>query len=51
LITAYERKPWDLSAIGGPRNGTLLDSVFQEIDIATGKEVFTWRASEHFAIT
>ena len=29
--------PADLSSIGGPRNGTVFESIIQEIDVATGR--------------
>jgi hypothetical protein len=51
LITIYDPIPFDLSPIGGPVDGTLLDGVFQEIDPKTGKLVFEWRASDHYSIT
>lgn len=44
LITAYQEVPYDLSSIGGPKHGYLLDGVAQEIDVATGKLVFQWDA-------
>jgi len=46
LITAYQAKPWDLSAFN-ITNGWLLDSIAQEIDPSTGKAIFTWVASDH----
>lgn len=50
LITAYEKIPFDMSNApgGGPEDGVLLDSIFEEIDIATGELKFLWRASKHF---
>lgn len=52
LITVYKPIPnYDLTSIGGPSNGTLLDSGFQEIDIATNTSRFTWWASDHFNIS
>ncbi|KAL1962649.1 hypothetical protein VTN77DRAFT_9283 [Rasamsonia byssochlamydoides] len=50
LVTIYDTIPADLSSIGGPELGWILDGVFQEIDIATGELIFEWRASEHFPI-
>lgn len=52
LITAYERIPFDMTNApgGGPEDGMLLDSIFEEIDIATGELKFLWRASHHFNI-
>lgn len=52
LITAYERIPYDMTNApgGGPVDGVLLDSIFEEIDIATGELKFLWRASHHFGL-
>jgi hypothetical protein len=50
LVTIYDTKAADLSSIGGPEFGYIYDGVFQEIDIATGKLVFEWRMSQHFAL-
>ncbi|MDN0194459.1 arylsulfotransferase family protein [Streptomyces sp. S.PNR 29] len=47
LILSYQQKPYDLSEVGGPKNGTVVDNVVQEIDIATGKKVMNWSALEH----
>jgi hypothetical protein len=51
LVTIYDTIPANLSSIGGPELGWLLDGVFQEIDIATGQLIFEWRASEHLPIS
>lgn len=50
LISAYKIVPWDLRAVGGVANDTILNSYFQEIDIATGELVFSWIASDHFTM-
>ena len=50
LITIYERKPWDLSPVGGPKDGEIFDGVIQELDIATGRVLYEWRSSDHIAI-
>jgi hypothetical protein len=50
LFWVYEPIPYDLTALGGPANGVLHDGVIQEIDIATGKKVFEWRAHEHIGL-
>ena len=47
LLTVYERKPWDLSPVGGPKEGEIFDGVIQELDIATGRVLFEWHASDH----
>lgn len=50
LVTVYEPKTADLSAIGGKESDTMFDSCFQEIDIATEKLLFQWCASDHIPI-
>ena len=47
LITIYNQVPYDLSSVGGPVNGQVLDGVVQEIDVATGKVVFEWHSLDH----
>lgn len=47
LVTAYNATPWDLSPVGGPAKGWLLDGLVYEIDIKTNKVLFKWRASDH----
>lgn len=47
LFTVYRVIPYDLSPVGGPVNGQLLESIFQEVDIATGKLLMKWRATRH----
>ncbi|KAF2195858.1 hypothetical protein K469DRAFT_616722 [Zopfia rhizophila CBS 207.26] len=48
LITVYDVQPANLTPRGGSPDGYIWDSIFQEIDIETGKLLFQWRASEHF---
>lgn len=50
LVTAYESKPWDLSALSSDpaaAHGRILDCVFQEVDLDTFEVLFQWRASDH----
>lgn len=49
LLSAYEPTSWDLSAYD-IENGWIADSIFQEVDIATGDLIFSWRASDHYAL-
>jgi Arylsulfotransferase (ASST) len=51
LITIYERKPFDLTAAGGSRDGEIFDGVVQELDIETGRVLFEWKSSDHVAPT
>ncbi|AEV89152.1 hypothetical protein ACWT_8143 [Actinoplanes sp. SE50] len=50
LFWVYDPIAYDLSPVGGPADGVLHDGVLQEIDIATGKRLFQWRASEHVTL-
>ena len=43
LLTIY-----NVTTIGRPSRPWITDSVFQEIDIATGELLFEWRASDYF---
>lgn len=47
LFTAYQPRARDLSSVGGPRRGRLLDSLLQEVDVQTGKVRFQWSAADH----
>jgi Arylsulfotransferase (ASST) len=51
LITAYAAVPnVDLTSVGGSKNGTLLDSIIQEVNIATGHVDWEWHAYGHVSI-
>jgi hypothetical protein len=50
LMVAYERKPRDLSAIGGLTNTLFADCLVQEIS-PSGALVWEWRQSDHIPIT
>jgi hypothetical protein len=44
LVISYEPVTWDLSKLGGRRDGVVEDNVVQEIDVATGTVLFEWHA-------
>ncbi|KAF2835004.1 hypothetical protein M501DRAFT_999555 [Patellaria atrata CBS 101060] len=50
LFPLYIPKQYDLSSVGGPSDGWVLDSMFQEVDIATGELIFEWNATNHVLI-
>jgi hypothetical protein len=50
LFWVYDPMPYDLTALGGPKDGVLHDGVIQEVDIATGKLLFQWKASDHVGL-
>jgi hypothetical protein len=47
LLTSYVVEKGDLSAVGGSRQGTIQDAIFQEIDLATGKLMLEWHSLDH----
>jgi len=52
LITAYAEVPnVDLRSVGGPKKGTLLDSIIQEINIRTGHVDWEWHAYGHVTLS
>ena len=50
LISAYNSVTTDLSSVGGPTDGTLLEGVVQEIDLASGKLLFEWHSFDHVGL-
>ncbi|MHB1569451.1 MAG: arylsulfotransferase family protein [Solirubrobacteraceae bacterium] len=51
LITVYAPARANLRSVGGPRDGTVLDSIVQNVDIATGKVLWEWHALGHVPLT
>jgi hypothetical protein len=47
LITIYNSVPADLSSVGGPTNGQVIEGDVQEIDIPSGKVIFEWHSIGH----
>jgi hypothetical protein len=41
----------DLSEIGGPSKGRVLENIIQEVDIRTGKLLMEWRSLDHVPIS
>lgn len=50
LVTVYPPITADLTAIGGAKDGYMLDGVFQEIELETGKLLFQWNASSQIPL-
>ena len=50
LVTAYNVTRADLSSLGGPKNGWILDCLFFEINPTDGDIVFRWSAIEHVPV-
>jgi hypothetical protein len=47
LITIYEPVHWNETSAGGPQDGIVYDSIFQEIDIPTGNVLDEWHSLDH----
>ncbi|HVR04560.1 MAG TPA: arylsulfotransferase family protein [Solirubrobacteraceae bacterium] len=50
LLTSYAVRNADLTAVGGPRNGTIQDAIFQEIDLSSGRLLLEWHSLEHIPL-
>lgn len=50
LVTVYNQIDVDLSSIGGPTSHPTLDSILQEVDIATGNVLLEWHSLDHVAL-
>jgi hypothetical protein len=51
VLTSYNRIPANLSAIGGPADGWVLDSLVQEVALdEAGTVLFNWSAWEHLPL-
>jgi hypothetical protein len=47
LLLSYDRVKMDLRPYGGSRDGTVVDGVVQEVDVATGLVIFEWHTVDH----
>src|ERR1700677_569733 len=47
LLTSYVVKQTDLTSVGGSRQGTIQDAIFQEIHLATGRLELEWHSLDH----
>jgi hypothetical protein len=51
FLNAWTYAPSDLSSVGGPRHGTVIDDVIQERDIRSGRVLWEWHALGHVPIS
>lgn len=49
-IPIYRTVAMDLTEYGGPKNGAVLDSIAQEIDIETGLVLWEWHSLDHIGL-
>jgi hypothetical protein len=51
MVTAVPRAGFDLTAIGGPADTTILDHVIEEIDPSDGHVVWSWDFADHIPVS
>jgi len=51
LYISLKTVPMDLTSYGGPSIGSVNDEEVQEVDLATGKLVFTWDELKHVSLS
>jgi hypothetical protein len=51
LVDAYVPVHANLSSVGGPTDGTVLDNVIQELDVRTNKVLWEWHAYGHIPLS
>ena len=51
LMTSYHTEAANLSSVGGPTNGYVLASAAMEVDVATGKLLWSWESLDHVPIS
>ncbi|KAI0432918.1 Arylsulfotransferase-domain-containing protein [Xylaria sp. FL1042] len=50
VVILKELIPFNLTSVGGPEDGKVLDNIVQEIDIESNELLWMWRASEHYEL-
>jgi hypothetical protein len=50
LISIYNEVAANLSSVGGPSSGSVVEGIVQELDVATGEVVFEWHSLDHVAV-
>ena len=51
FVVSYVRTRADLRKVGGRKNGLIMNGVFEEIDLATGKVLLHWESLDHVDVT
>lgn len=51
ILTTMRSVPADLRRYGGTAEGTVVENGFEEIDVATGRVVFSWNSLDHVPIS
>jgi hypothetical protein len=50
-MSVYAPRKMDLTSVGGPRDGTIFESIVQEVDVASGRVVWEWHSADHLPVS
>ena len=50
-IVSYVKTKADLRVVKGPKNGFVMNGIFEEVDLASGKVLHHWESLDHVALT
>ena len=50
-VVAAQEIGSNLTSLGGPKNGAVVDEIAQELDLATGNVLFEWHSLDHVPVT
>ena len=50
-IVSYVETKADLRPVKGPKDGLVMNGIFEEVDLATGKVLHHWESLDHVALT
>jgi hypothetical protein len=51
LVVSYQQRPYDLTPVGGPADGDVVESVVWELDVATSEPLLEWRSLDRVPLT
>ena len=50
-MSVYAPRRMDLTSVGGRRDGTIFESIVQEVDVASGRVVWEWHSADHLPVS
>jgi Arylsulfotransferase (ASST) len=50
-LSVYAPRRADLRSVGGRRDGTIFESIVQEVDVASGRVVWEWHSADHLPVS
>jgi Arylsulfotransferase (ASST) len=50
-LSIYAPRRADLTSVGGPRDGTIFESIVQEVDVASGRVLWEWHSADHLPVS